>query len=165
MNSNQKDSSLFTPPVAPVCGAADGDPRNPSFHKPTWSINLAETELYDLCPWLYAQLHIVDDAFSLYPSFKARKGLCLFQGRACLLAMERQISQAVKMLASLPVDNKNNLISESPPFTNGGLHFAFASCLFPVRQFSRHLAPRPHGTNGPGSHAGWRTTGKAETLD
>jgi hypothetical protein len=115
MNSNQKDSYLFTPPVAPVCGAADGDLKNPSFHKPVWSINLAETELYNLCPWLYTQLRIVDDAFVLYPSFKARKGLCLFQAQACLLAMERRISQAVKMLASRPVDDKNNLISESPP--------------------------------------------------
>jgi hypothetical protein len=43
MNSNQKDSYLFTPPVAPVCGAADGDPKNPSFHKPAWSIDLGET--------------------------------------------------------------------------------------------------------------------------
>jgi hypothetical protein len=34
MNYNQKDSYLFTPPVAPVCGAGDGDPKNPSFHKP-----------------------------------------------------------------------------------------------------------------------------------
>jgi hypothetical protein len=115
MNSNQKDSYLFTPPVAPVCGAADGDPKNPSFHKPAWSIDLGESELFDLCPWLYAQLRIVDDAFALHPYFKVRKGLCLFQARACLLAMERQILQAVKMLASLPVDDKNNLISKSPP--------------------------------------------------
>jgi hypothetical protein len=43
MNSNQKDSYLFTPPVAPVCGAEDGDPKNPSFHKPAWSIDLGET--------------------------------------------------------------------------------------------------------------------------
>jgi hypothetical protein len=48
MNSNQKDSYLFTPPVAPICGAADGDPKNPSFHKPTWSIDHAGTELFDL---------------------------------------------------------------------------------------------------------------------
>jgi hypothetical protein len=115
MNSNQEDSYLFTPPVALICGAADGDPNNPSFHKPPWSIDLAKTELFDLYPWLYVQLRIVDDAFALHPSFKARKGLCLFQARACLLAMERRISQAVKMLASLPVDDQNNLISESPP--------------------------------------------------
>jgi hypothetical protein len=30
MKSNQKDSYLFNPPVAPVCGAAYGDPKNPS---------------------------------------------------------------------------------------------------------------------------------------
>jgi hypothetical protein len=40
MNSNQKDSYLFTPPMTPVCGAADGDPKNHSFHKPAWSIDL-----------------------------------------------------------------------------------------------------------------------------
>jgi hypothetical protein len=57
-NSNQKDSYLFTPPMAPVCGAANGDPKNPSFQKPAWSINLGETELFELCPWLYAQLRI-----------------------------------------------------------------------------------------------------------
>jgi hypothetical protein len=34
--------------------------------------------------------------------------------------MERQISQALKMLASLPVDHKKNLICESAPFMNGG---------------------------------------------
>jgi hypothetical protein len=110
MHSNQKDSYLFAPPVAPVCGAADGDLKNPSFHKPTWSINLSKTELFDICPWLDTQLRIVDDAFALHPSSKARKSLCLFQAWACLLAMERRISQAVKMLASLPVDDKNNLI-------------------------------------------------------
>jgi hypothetical protein len=115
MNSNQKDLHLFTPPVTPVCGAADDDPKNPSFHKPVWSIYLIKTELSDLCSWLYAQVRIVDDAFALHPSFKARKGLYLFQAWACLLAMEGRILQAVKMLASLPVDDKNNLISESLP--------------------------------------------------
>ena len=112
MNSNQKDSYLFTPPVAPVCGAADGDPKNPSFHKPAWCIELAPNELHDLCPWLYTQLQVVQDAFDLHPTFKARKVLCLFQASSCLLSMERRISQAVKMLASLPVDEKNNLNSE-----------------------------------------------------
>jgi hypothetical protein len=137
MNSNQKDSYLFTPPVAPVCGAADGDPSNPSFHKPAWSIDLAETELYDLCPWLYAQLRNVDDAFVLYPSFKARKGLCFFQARACLLAMERRISQAVKMLASLPVDDKNYLISESPPIHHR--RSSYCVCQLPFFQSANFL--------------------------
>jgi hypothetical protein len=115
MNSNQKDSYLFTPPVAPVCGAADGDPKNPSFHKPAWSIQLGETELFDLCPWLYSELRRVDASFIANPTFKVRKELCLIQARACLLALERRIAQAVKMLASVPVDDNNNLICESCP--------------------------------------------------
>jgi hypothetical protein len=122
MNSNQKDSYLFTPPVAPVCGAADGDPKNPSFHKPAWSIKLGESELLDLCPWLYSELHRVDAAFVANPTFKARKKLCLIQARACLLALERRIAQAVKMLASVPVDDHNNLICESSP-----IHVRWAS--------------------------------------
>jgi hypothetical protein len=103
--SNQKDSYLFTPPVAPVCGAADGDPKNPSFHKPAWSIQLGESELLDLCPWLYSELHRVDASFVANPTFKVWKNLCLIQAHACLLALERRIAQAVKMLASVPVDD------------------------------------------------------------
>jgi hypothetical protein len=49
-NLNQKDSYLFTPPVAPACGAADGDPKNPCFFTPAWSIELGQTKLVDLCP-------------------------------------------------------------------------------------------------------------------
>jgi hypothetical protein len=44
--------------------------------------------------------------------------------------MERRILQAVKLLASLPVDDKNNLISKSPQFTNVGLHIVFAGLPF-----------------------------------
>ncbi len=122
MNSNQKDSYLFTPPVAPVCGAADGDPKNPSFHKPTWSIQLGESELLDLCPWLYSELHRVDASFVANPTFKVRKNFCLIQARACLLVLERRIAQATKMLASVPVDDNNNLICESSP-----IHVRWAS--------------------------------------
>lgn len=49
-NLNQKDSYLFTPPVAPACEAADGDPKNPCFFTPAWSIELGQTKLVDLCP-------------------------------------------------------------------------------------------------------------------
>ena len=98
MNSNQKDSYLFTPPVAPVCGAADGDPKNPSFHKPAWSIQLGESALLDLCPWLYSELHRVDASFVANPTFKVRKNFCLIQARACLLALEQRIAQAVRCL-------------------------------------------------------------------
>jgi hypothetical protein len=133
MSSNQKDSYLFTPPpcctclwccppVAPVCGAANGDPKNPSFHKPAWSIQLGESELLDLCPWLYSELHRVDASFVANPTFKVRKNLCLIQARACLLALEWCTAQAVKMPASVPVDDNNNLICESSP-----IHVRWAS--------------------------------------
>ena len=41
--------------------------------------------------------------------------MCLFQAKGCLSAFKRQIGQAVLMLASLPLDEKNNLLSELPP--------------------------------------------------
>lgn len=111
MNWNQKDCYLNAPPAAPVYGAA----KNPSFHKPAWSIQLGETGLVDSCPWIYSELHWVDASFLANPTFKARKNLCLIQAQAWLLALERCIAQAVKMIASLPVEDKNNLICESAP--------------------------------------------------
>jgi hypothetical protein len=113
------------PPVAPVCGAGDGDPTNPSFHKPAWSIQLGESELLDLCPWLYSELHRVDASFVANPNFKFRKNLCLIQARACLLALER--------LASVPVDDNNNLICESSP-----IHVRWASHSVLKFPFSSH---------------------------
>jgi hypothetical protein len=109
-------------PIAPVCGAADGDPKNQSFRKPAWSIQLGESEVLDLCPWLYSELHRVDASFVANPTFKVRKNLCLTQARAYLLALERPIAQAVKMLASVLVDDNNNLIYESSP-----IHVCWAS--------------------------------------
>jgi hypothetical protein len=106
---------LFTPPVAPVCGANKGDPRNASFHKAAWLIELGETELIDLCPWIYSKLHTVDTFFFANPTFKAGKSLCLIQARACLLAMERRLAPSVKMPIPLTVDDKNNSISKSFP--------------------------------------------------
>jgi hypothetical protein len=41
--------------------------------------------------------------------------MCLFQARGCLLAFERRIGHAVLMLASLPLDCKNNLMADLPP--------------------------------------------------
>jgi hypothetical protein len=80
MNSNQKDLYLFTPSpvVPPVCGAADGDPKIPSFHKPAWSIKLAGNELFDLRPWLYTQLYLVKDAFVVHPFFQGKEGFLSF---------------------------------------------------------------------------------------
>jgi hypothetical protein len=40
--------------------------------------------------------------------------LCLIQARSCLLAIERRVGHAVKLLALHLVDDKNNLIIESP---------------------------------------------------
>jgi hypothetical protein len=58
----------------------------------------------------------VDSSFVANPTFKAWKHLCLIQAPACLLALERRIAQAFKMLASVLVDDdNNNLICKSSP--------------------------------------------------
>jgi hypothetical protein len=106
---------MHTPPVQPVCGAADGDPNHPDLHKPGWDIVFQPGELELLCPWLFSELKKVDDLFLLYQDHNIRKALCLFQARGCLLAFERRIGQAVLMLASLPLDFKNNLLADLPP--------------------------------------------------
>ena len=115
MNGSQKDSYMHTPPVAPVCGAADGDPNHPDLHNPGWDVDFLPGELESLCPWLYSELKKVDDKFEVYHDHKIRTAMCLFQARGCLLAFERRIGQAVLMLASLPLDSKNNLMPDLPP--------------------------------------------------
>jgi hypothetical protein len=97
-------------------------PRIRLFHKPAWSIQLGESELLDLCPCLYSELHGVDASFVANPTFKVWKNLCIIQARVCLLALEPRIAQAVKMLASVPVDDNDNLICESSP-----IHVRWAS--------------------------------------
>jgi hypothetical protein len=114
MNSSQKDSYLHTPPVQPVCGAADGDPNHPDLHKPGWDIELYPGELEPLCPWLYRELKKIEIGFSMYPDHPTRTKMCLFQARGCLLAFERRIGQGVKMLASLPLNEKNLMLAEEP---------------------------------------------------
>lgn len=115
MNTSMKDSYLHTPPVQPVCGAADGDPQHPDLHKPGWDIDLLPGELATLCPWLYRELKKVEIGFHMYPDHAIRTKMCLFQARGCLLAFERRIGQAVKMLASLPLNEKNLVLLEEPP--------------------------------------------------
>jgi hypothetical protein len=115
MNQSQKDSYLFGPPVQPVCGAADGDPKHPELHKPGWCIDLLPGELDTLCPWLYSEIDKINTAFRAYPDHQKRIDMCLIQAKGCLLAFERRIGQAVLMLASLPLDEKNNLLTEQPP--------------------------------------------------
>jgi hypothetical protein len=115
MNTNQKDSYMHTPPVQPVCGAADGDPAHPDLHKPGWDIELLLGELEPLCPWLYFELKKISHQFEVYQDHNIRKAMCMFQARGCLLAFKRRIGKAVLMLTNLPLDSKNILLPELPP--------------------------------------------------
>jgi hypothetical protein len=115
MNKNQKDSYLFTPPVQPVCGAADGDPNHPELHSPAWDIDLLPNELSTLCPWLYKEIEKIDKAFDQFPKHADRKKKCLIQARGCLASFQQRIGQAVKMLASLPMNDRNDLLIEELP--------------------------------------------------
>jgi hypothetical protein len=115
MNANQKDTYMQTPPVQPVYGAADSDPNHPDLHKPGLDIELLPDELESLCLWLYPKLKKVDTQFLVYQDHNIRKVMCMFQARGCLFAFERQIGQAALMLASLPLDSKNNLMPDLPP--------------------------------------------------
>jgi hypothetical protein len=116
MNKSQKRSYLFTPPVQPVlCGAADGEPNNPGLHKPSWDVDLLPLALTGLCPWLYTEMKKVTQAFEQYPRFEDCQKVCLYYARGCLKSFEQRISKAVKMLASLPLDHRNDLIAEELP--------------------------------------------------
>jgi hypothetical protein len=115
MNATQKESYLYTPSVQPVCGAADGDPNHLELHKPSWDVELLPRELTTLCPWLSSELEKVTKAFDEFQHPNERKKRCLYQARGCLLAFQHWIGQAVKMLASLPLDDRNNLLVEGAP--------------------------------------------------
>lgn len=123
MNGAMRDSYLTSTPVQPVCGAADGDPNHPELHKPGWSVDLLSGELVSLCPWLYDEMEKVDSALLANPDHQKRVDMCLIQAKGCLMAFQRRIGQAVLMLASLPVDEKNNLLAEmSPMFVKWSQH-------------------------------------------
>jgi hypothetical protein len=69
MNTNQKHLYPSTPPMAPVFGAADGNPNHISFHKLAWLVKLGKIELVNLCPWIYVELHRVDASCQANPPF------------------------------------------------------------------------------------------------
>ena len=117
MNENQLQSYLHCPPVQAVVAAADGDPLQPGSHQPGWDVPLSlgpTGQLVSLCPWLYSELAKVQEAYN-QANDKARDRECLHQALGSLKAFERRIAHAVKLVASLPLDSKNILMSFADP--------------------------------------------------
>jgi hypothetical protein len=63
--------------------------------------------------------------------------MCLFQTRGSLLAFERRVGQALKLLASLPLNEKDIMLSEEALFTSIGKILLCASLTISNPQSSR----------------------------
>jgi hypothetical protein len=115
MNGNQLHSYLFNSPVQAVAGAADGDPNNPATFKSGWDVTVSDSELSTLCPFLFHAIDEVEKSMAQYIDPKEQESRCLLQAQGSLLAIRFRIISAVKMLASLPLDDKNNLLVSDDP--------------------------------------------------
>jgi hypothetical protein len=119
MNGNQLHSYLFNSPVQAVAGAADGDPNNPATFKSGWDVLVSDSDLQrkdgELCPFLFEAIDEVEESMAQYPDPKEQEARCLPQAHGSLLAIRFRIISAVKLLASLPLDDKNNLLVSDPP--------------------------------------------------
>jgi hypothetical protein len=114
MNGNQLHSYLFNSPVQAVAGAADGDPNSPSTFVSGWDVTVSTTELSTLCPWLWHAISQVENAMAQFTDPKEQASHCLIQAHGSLSAIVFRVTSAVKLLASLPVDDKNNLLVDEP---------------------------------------------------
>jgi hypothetical protein len=116
MNGNHLHSYLFNSPVQAIAGAADGDDLNsPSTYKSAWDVPLSLTDLSTLCPWLWHALFQEEIAMSQFPDPQEQGSCCCIQAQVLLLAIAFCVTSPVKLLALLPVDDKNNLSVDEPP--------------------------------------------------
>jgi hypothetical protein len=114
MNGNQLHLYLFNSPVQAVAGAADGDPNSPSTCISGWDVTISSTDLSTLCPWLWHAISKVEKAMAQFMDPKDQASHCLIQTQGSLSAIVFRVTRAVKLLASLPVDDKNNLLVDEP---------------------------------------------------
>lgn len=77
-------------------------------------MDLVHREIKDLVPFLYKALDLIQAKYNACNSSQQRIDSCLNQALGCLLAMERRIQHAVKLLASKVQDERNNPIFEDP---------------------------------------------------
>jgi hypothetical protein len=118
MNGNQLHSYLFDSPVQAVADGADGadgDPNSPSTYKSGWDVTVSPTgDLSTLCPWLWHVISQVEKVMAQFTDPVEQASGCLVQAYGSLLAIVLRVTTAVKLLASLPVDDKNNLLVDAP---------------------------------------------------
>jgi hypothetical protein len=122
MNGNQLHSYLFNSPVQAVAGAADGDPNNPATFKSGWDVTVSDADLVSLCPFLFDAIGEVEMSMAQYPDPKEQESRCLLQAHGSLLAIRFRIISAVKLLASLPLNDKNNLQPDELPIYQRWAH-------------------------------------------
>jgi hypothetical protein len=65
-------------------------------------------------PWLWHAISEVEKAMAQFTNPAEQANRCLIQAHGSLLAIVLCVTSAVKLLASLSVDNKNNLLVDSP---------------------------------------------------
>ncbi len=114
MNGNQLHSYLFNSPVQAVAGAADGDPNSPATFISGWDVTIPPNDLSTLCPWLWHAISEVEKAMAQFTDPKDQARHCLIQAQGSLSAIVFRVTSAVKLLGSLPVDDKNNLLVDEP---------------------------------------------------
>jgi hypothetical protein len=77
-------------------------------------VTIPPTDLSTLCPWLWHAISEVEKAMAQFTDPKDQARHCLIQARGSLPAIVFRVTSAVKLLASLPVDDKNNLLVDEP---------------------------------------------------
>jgi hypothetical protein len=76
---------------------------------------LSKSELNGLCPWLWSAIEAVENEIVKFPDPQEQEDRCLIQAEGSLLAILFRITSAVKLLASFPLDDKNNLLLNQQP--------------------------------------------------
>jgi hypothetical protein len=134
MNGNQLHSYLFNSPIQAVAGAADGGPNSLSAYKSGWDVIVSPSDLSTLCPWLWHAISEVKKAMTQFTDPAEQASRCLIQAYDSLLAVGFHVSSTVKLLALLPVDDKNNLLVDSPAIYLWWSHHPVLSLPFFVSQ-------------------------------
>ena len=133
MNSAQLNSYLMCPPVQAIAAAADGDPHNPRNHNPGWDVDIPlgpEGCLKLLIPSLYEQMSVIQIAFDECKTHKERAENQLCQSLGGLKAIEWRIFHGVLLLASLPLDSNNILMTDQPPIITRWASFSVTKLPF-----------------------------------
>jgi hypothetical protein len=103
---------------------------SPSTYKSGWDVPVSPTDLSTLCPWLWHAISQVNIAMAQFPDPQEQGSCCLIQVQGLLLAITFRVTRTVKVLALLPVDNKNNLLVHGPPIYRRWSHYPVLMLLF-----------------------------------